>query len=69
MSVVAESMSTTTLLAASNGGANTTLQTHTTEVASCYGPVHGSNPTAFHAEATGLLSLVCFLHNMLTHYH
>ena len=69
-------MSTTTLLAASDGGANTTqatfgwtLQNHNTEVASCYGPVHGSDPTAFRAEATGLLSLVCFLHNLLTHYH
>ena len=72
----AASLVSSSLLAASDGSATTsnatfgwTLRTQTTEIAYCYGPVHGSHPTAFRAEATGLLSLLCFLSNLFLHHH
>ena len=69
-------MSNQTLLAATDGGATSTsatfgwtLRDSTHELISCFGPVHGHQPTAFRAEATGLLSFLSLLHSLLTNYH
>ena len=73
---ITESLVSSSLLATSDGSATTsnatfgwTLRTQTTEIAYCYGPVHGSNPTAFRAKATGLLLLLCFLSNLFLSHH
>ena len=69
-------MSNQTLLAATDGGATSTsatfgwtLRDSTHELISCFGPVHGHQPTAFRAEATSLLSFLSLLHSLLTNYH
>ena len=73
---IAASLVSSSLLAASDDSATSanatfgwTLRTQLSEIAYCYGPVHGSNPTAFRAEATGLLSLLCFLSNLFHSHH
>ena len=55
------------ILAACNGSSNTrstfgwTLRHGTTDLATCYGPVHGYRANSYCAKATGLLSLLVFL--------
>ena len=70
------SLSTSSILAASDGSASHlsatfgwTISSHNKPIVTNYGPVHGYQPTAFRAEATGLLSLLVFLLCLLTKYH
>ena len=55
------------ILAACDGGANTTttfgwtIRRGTTNLATCYGPVSGYRTNLYHAKATGLLSLLMLL--------
>ena len=67
-------ISSSELLAASDGGRTNdnatfgwTLRHNATTLATCFGPVHGHTPTSYRAEATGLLSLLLFLRNLLDH--
>ena len=73
---ISSSLANTSLLAASDGSATHlsatfgwTIRSHTDSLVTCYGPVHGYKPTAYRAEATGLLSLLVFLRKLLTHHH
>ena len=73
---ITTSLQQQTLLAATDGGSSSTnasfgwtLRCSTHDLVSCFGPVHGRQPTAFRAEVSGLLSLITFLHSYLTCHH
>ena len=76
LKTISSSLTQHTLFAATDGGATVesatfgwTLRTESTDLVSCFGPVHGHHPTAFRAEAIGLLSFLTLLRLLLLTYH
>ena len=72
----ANHLATHSILAASDGSSTTTnatfgwtLRVSNNDIVTNFGPVHGHQSTAFRAEATGLLSLLLFLHSHLSRQH
>ena len=63
------------ILAACDGSFNTmstfgwTLRNGIDDLATCYGPVHGHQANSYRAKATGLLSLLVFLHSVQSYFN